>query len=191
MSLLNRDETEHGPVLDDFIAWCYSAHLQLNVAKTKDMTVDFRHNPPPSQTTIIKGQAVEAVWSYKYLGSKIDNKLNFNLNTENISKKGQQRHCLHKMTKFNEDNTILKLFYKSYTESVLTFSMICWYGNLSAKAKAALSKIVKVSGKIIGAQQSSLTDLYNRFVLKKAESILSNYSHHFHSVPFVTFEVTL
>lgn len=45
------------------------------------------------------------------------------------------------------------------------------YGNLSVKAKAALSKIVNSSGKIIGAQQSSLTDLYNRFVCQTVDTL--------------------
>ena len=66
----------------------------------------------------------------------------------------------------------MRIFYKSYIESVLSFSMICWYGNLNVKDKASLAKVVKAGGKIIGAKQSSLADLYNRFVHKKAESIL-------------------
>ena len=74
----------------------------------------------------------------------------------------------------------MRLFYKSYIESVLSFSIICWYGNLNVKDKAALAKIVKVSGKIIGATQSSLTDLYSRFVQKKAESLLSANGHPLH-----------
>ena len=80
--------------------------------------------PPPTQVTSINGQPVEVVGSYKYLGSIIDDRLNFTLNTENICKKGQQRlFCLRKMAKFNVDKTIMRLFYKSYIESVLSFSI--------------------------------------------------------------------
>jgi len=35
----------------------------------------------------------------------------------------------------------------------------------------------KVSSKIIGIQQTKLSELYNRHVLKKAESIMSDSSH--------------
>ena len=166
VSLLNGKESEHGPVLNDFIAWCDSAHLHLNVSKMKDMVIDYRRKSPPTQVTAINGQPVEVVGSYKYLGSIIDDRLNFNLNTENICKKGQQRlSCLRKLAKFNVDKTIMRIFYN--IESVLSFSMLCWYGNLNVKDKASLTKIVKACGKIIGAKQSRLTDLYNRFVQKR------------------------
>ena len=39
----------------------------------------------------------------------------------------------------------------------------------------------KVSSKIIGIQQIKLTELYNRHVLKKAESIMSDSSHPLHA----------
>ena len=32
----------HGAALDDFIDWCDDTNLDLNVGKTKEMTVDFR-----------------------------------------------------------------------------------------------------------------------------------------------------
>ena len=83
----------------------------------------------------------------------------------------------------------MRIFYKSYIESVLSFSMICWYGNLNVKDKASLAKVVKAAGKIIGAKQSSLADLYNRFVHKKAESILSANGHPLHPEEDVTYEV--
>jgi len=70
----------------------------------------------------------------------------------------------------------MTLFYKSNIESVLTFSVICWYGNLTVKAKTALSYIVKVSSKIIGIQECSLTDLYNRQVVRKTKSVISDSS---------------
>ncbi len=110
---------------------------------------------------------------YKDLGSLIDNKLKFVANAEMIGKRAQRLYCLHKLLKFHVDQTLMSLFYKSYTESILTFSIICRYSNLSVKAKNALSRIVKVSSKLLGTEQSSHTDLYNRQVVRKANSILS------------------
>ena len=125
---------------------------------------------------------VEFVETYKYLGSLIDNKLTFISNTEMLCKRGQQRlFCLRKLSKFRVDKTLMTLFYKSYIESVLTFSLICWYGSLTVKAKTALSNIVKVSSKIIGVQQSSLSVLYDRQVVRKANAVISDSSHPLHS----------
>ncbi|CAI5671505.1 unnamed protein product [Oreochromis niloticus] len=36
------DETEYWAVVDSFVTWCEQNHLQLNVAKTKELIVDFR-----------------------------------------------------------------------------------------------------------------------------------------------------
>jgi len=72
---------------------------------------------------------------------------------------------------------LIVLFYKSYIESVLTFSILCWYGSLGVKAKTALVKIVNTSSKILEIQQNHPTDLYNRQVVGKARSILMVTSH--------------
>ncbi len=44
-----------------------------------------------------------------------------------------------------------------------------------------MSRIKKVSSKTLGTEQSSLTDLYNRQVVRKANSILSASDHPLYS----------
>ena len=150
--------------------------------KTKDMIIDFRRNQIDLKRTTIKEQEVDVVESYKYLGCVIDNKLKFNVNVETICKRGQQRlYCLRRLSKFKVDRSLMILFYKSYIESVLTFTMLCWYGILGVKAETALVKIVNTSSKILGVQQSHPTDLYNRQVVRKARSILMVTSHPLYS----------
>lgn len=64
----------------------------MNISKTKDMIIDFRKNRASNQeATVLKGQIVECVDTYKYLGTVIDNKLNFEANCEAVCKKGRQR----------------------------------------------------------------------------------------------------
>ena len=43
--------------------------------------------------------------------------------------------------------------YKSLVESVLTFNIVVWYGNLGVKGKAKLARIVGMAGKTTGAKQ--------------------------------------
>ncbi len=87
------------------------------------MLIDFRHKSSVFQITVIKGQDIEVVEFYKYLGSLMDNKLHFVANAEMIFKRAQQRiYCLFKLS------ILMSLFYKSYIESILICS--CWYGNL-------------------------------------------------------------
>ena len=68
VSLLEDNESGHGPVLDDFVAWCDDAYLQLNPIKTEQMSVEFRRKSPVSTQTSIKGEIKESVESYKYFG---------------------------------------------------------------------------------------------------------------------------
>lgn len=68
ISLLERDETEHGPVLQEFVDWCEASQLELNTSKTKELVFDFRREAPSPTPTLIKGEEIEMVTEYKYLG---------------------------------------------------------------------------------------------------------------------------
>lgn len=80
ISLLQDHEEGYGPVLDNFISWCKDSYLHLNVSMTKDMCIDFRRNPPTTAPTLINGIVVDVVSQYKYLGTILDDKLNFDTN---------------------------------------------------------------------------------------------------------------
>ena len=67
--------------------------------------------------------------------------------------------------------------YKSLVESVLTFNIVVWYGNLDVKGKAKLARIVGMAGKITGAKQDSPSDLYLTAVDRKTARILDDAKH--------------
>jgi len=90
VSLLHENDRGHGPKIEDFVQWCKESHHQLNVSKTKDMYIHFGKTQGYEATTI-NGQLVDQVQSYRYLGTIIDSKLNFQENCEVFCKKGQQR----------------------------------------------------------------------------------------------------
>jgi len=52
------------------------------------------------------------------------------------------------------------MFYKSCIQSVLTFSFICWFGNIAQKDKNNLQRIVNISSEATVLKQSTLTALY-------------------------------
>ena len=178
VSLLQEDEKEHGPALDDFVAWCEESSLELNVSKTKDMIIDFRKSPSFAPPTVIKGADVEMVQTYKYLGVVLDNKLCFEPHVDATSKKVQQRlFFLRKMRTFQVSSEMMTLFYRSFIESVLTFCIVAWFGNLNLTNKNRLGSLVKTAGKISGCQQAGVMSIYNRQVLRKANAILTCPNH--------------
>ena len=75
----------------------------------------------------------------------------------------------------------LLVFYKSCIQSVLTFSFICWFGNVSQKDKNSLQRIVNISSKVTGVTQSTLTALYEKQVVNKATRILADDKHVLHA----------
>lgn len=112
VSLPHNNESGHGPVMKDFISWCDDSFLELNISKTKDMIIDFRMHAPTHDPTTIKGQPVDWVDSYKYLGTVNDSKLTFTRNCKALCKKGHQRlACLRKPSCFYIDKKMLTLFY--------------------------------------------------------------------------------
>jgi len=178
VNLLQGDEQDHGSSVDDFVAWCDESSLELNVSKTKDMVIDFRKStsfPPP---TIMKGADVEMVDSYKYLGVVLDNKLCFQSHVNVTSKKVQQRlFFLRKMRTFHVSSEMMTLFYRSFIESLLTFCIVAWFGNLNLYNKNRLDRLVKTAGKISGSQQADTMSIYTRQVLRKANAILHCPNH--------------
>ena len=175
---LSNSDTVYFDQVQKFCSWCKDNYLDLNVGKTKEMLIDFRKNPPVVPDLLIDGARVERVTEYKYLGTVLDNKLNFAANTNFINKKCQSRiFCLQKLRSLKVSARVLQDFYRCFIESVLTFSFLCWYGNLTVKSKNVLNRVVNVCGKVVGVRQKSLNELYEERVRKKARMIVSDTSH--------------
>ena len=115
VNLLLGDQDDQGPVVPDFVNWCYESYLCLNVSKTKVLAVDFRKESVQPQPTVIHNETVESADHFKYLGMVMDSKLKFSRNRDIIFKKGQQRlHFLRKLRSYNVDKTTLTLSYRCF-----------------------------------------------------------------------------
>ena len=142
------------------------------------MIVDFRTRSDAVPDLFIDGVKVERVNEYKYLGTIVDSKLSFNANTQNIHKKCQTRlYCLQKLRSIGVNGVILGNFYRCFIQSILTFGFLCWYAGMSVENKNVLDRIVKVCGKIVGVQQTSLNVLYESHAVRKASCIEKDIEH--------------
>ena len=70
-----------------------------------------------------------------------------------------------------------EMFYKSCIQSALTFSFMCWFGNVSQKDNNKLQRVANISSKITGFEPSSVTALYETQVLRKANKIVNDRTH--------------
>ena len=75
LGLIRNDETCYRTNVELFTKWCDNNHLQLNPSKTKEIIFDFRKARPQYEPVQIKGDNIEIVQKYKYLGTTLDNKL--------------------------------------------------------------------------------------------------------------------
>ena len=75
------------------------------------------------------------------------------------------------------------LLVTNYTQPsyVLTFSFMCWFGNVSQKDKNKLQRVVNISSKITSLKQSSLNALYEMQVLRKANDMINDNTHILHN----------
>ncbi len=182
VSLLHEQDLGHGPVVEDFISCCDQFSLQLNVNKMKDMVINYRRFSPSPWMTTIKGLDIEIVDTHTYLGVVIYNKLTFQPNALAVCKKVQQRlFFLRKLKYFSVCSSMMSLFYKQFIESVLSFCIVAWFGNLNLSNKNRLGSLVKVACKIISVNQIGPTEIFQNSVVKKAQVILCATDHPLHT----------
>ena len=136
VGLINNDnnETMYFDTVNFVNDWCKDNYLLLNVAKTKELIIDFRKNTPEKLPMTIDGSIVEVVPSYKYLGTHIQNNLKWDSHTKYLTNKVNKRmyfvRCLYKV---NIDNTIISLFYNSIVASVMCYAIVCWWNSCTKK----------------------------------------------------------
>ncbi len=182
VQLLKKEDclAEYFSTVSDLTTWCQNSFLELNVSKTKELCIG-NEQDSLNFPVLVEGEPVEVVTSFKYLGTFLDSTLSFDKNTDMIVRKANQRlYLLRKLKSFNVSQRTLQMVYRSLVESVLTFNLVAWYGNLTVRNKNKLSGIVNTASKIVGCQLLNLADLYRSAVKRKALSICTDPSHPLH-----------
>ncbi|KAI4891324.1 hypothetical protein NFI96_000961 [Prochilodus magdalenae] len=178
----NGQEREYRSLVEDFVEWCTTNHLKLNITKTKEMCIDFRRSRPSQQPISIKGVDVEVVRSYRYLGVHLDERLDWSVNTDMVYKKAQSRlYFLRRLGSFRICQKLLLMFYQSVVASVLFYAVVCWGGSISKRDAGRLDRLVRKAGSVLGLELESLTPLAERRALSKLLHIMDNVHHPLHS----------
>ena len=115
---------------------------------------------------------------YKYLGSVIDNKLDWSANCQALLGRGHKRlYFLRKLNSFGVGPRLLELFYRATVESVLTFNSLCFFGSITERDRARLSKITKTASRLIGRPVNDLNDLFEGKVVRRLAAIQIDPTH--------------
>ena len=176
----NDEDAIYQKQIENFVNWCDKNYLYLNVSKTKKMCIDFRKNQRCPKPVYIKGEAVERVDTYKYLGVVFDSKLNWKENINSVLKKVNSRmYCMRKLRSFGVNSDMLVTFYNAVICSIIMFGSVCWGGNISKLDRGRLEKIVKKkkAGYVVEKPLDSFKSLLEKRLYRKLTQILNDPTH--------------
>ena len=78
-------------IVNQVIEWTYVNRVQLNRDKCKELRISFARNPVELEAVVIHRKEVEVVSNAKLLGLAISANLTWNVNIEEVVKKGSKR----------------------------------------------------------------------------------------------------
>ena len=112
-----------------------------------ELVVDFQAAPTDTELITMKDQSVEAVSTYKYVGSVIDNKLSWMSHT--VLQEGTKENVglLQKLQFFKVDQAIMQLFYHAVIQNVRSVSLISFFSNANTEDTGRLEKITRIAGR--------------------------------------------
>ncbi|KAM9805370.1 uncharacterized protein ACBT44_013282 isoform 1-T2 [Syngnathus typhle] len=172
------DETAYRQEVQRLVHWCSQNHLELNLLKTVEMTVDFRRDPSPLLPLTICSNTILSTDTFKFLGTTISRDLKWTGHIDSVRKKAQQRlYFLRQLKKFNLPRELLKTFYTAIIQSVLCTSITVWFGSASKQDKHRLQRTIRTAEKIIGINLPSIQDLYLSRTRNRARNISTDPSH--------------
>ena len=133
-----------------FVKWCDDHYLLLNIKKTKELILDFRLNDNDHEPIEIKGEPVEIVKEYKYLGVIFDKYLEWHAHAAKVLKSMNQRmYFMRKLHSYQLDTAILSLFFNSCVKSIMCFCLTAWGGNNRENEKRRMNRCLKSAGKML------------------------------------------
>lgn len=122
----NCDCMELQEVLDQFVMWCISSDLHLNVNKCKTITFTRKKSPIVFDYRILD-QSVVRCTSLKDLGVLLDSELTMTYHVDHVvSKARRMLGFIKRFSKEFEDVFVLRTLYVTYVRPILEFASVVW-----------------------------------------------------------------
>ena len=175
--VVSADNLESQKQLDKINAWTVKQKMRLNEKKTKNMIFNFTKKYQFTTKLNVNNVNIEIPQETKLLGTVITEKLTWDRNTEEITKKAYKRmQLLHVAANFTASKKDLKDIYFTFIRSVLEQSAAVWHSSLTNKNRSDLERVQKgairvIMGKHYTSYKNSLKVL-NIDSLEKRREIL-------------------
>jgi Reverse transcriptase (RNA-dependent DNA polymerase) len=134
--------------LNNVVQWLKQNSLIINDSKTKFMLYHIGQQPQKNINVQIDNKPIEQVYDIPFLGTIIDQKLNWNLHVDRLSKKLLSGLYVLKKLVHHRNKELLILAYFALIESHIRYG-ICAWGNSSQKNVARVLKYQKRAIRII------------------------------------------
>jgi hypothetical protein len=108
----------------------------LNASKTTEIAIDYRRRKNLKAPVIFTDQPITLTDYLKLVGTYINDLLKWDINSNHIIKKAQQRlYFLRQLKKYKVKQQLLVQFYTTIIQSILTSSITVWYGNTDSHSE--------------------------------------------------------
>ena len=130
--------------LNEIEEWSKVNKMVINVAKTKEMIVNFQRNTHSTPSLSLNYNIIETVSSVKLLGVYISDDLRWNVHVEYIVKKASQRiYFLIVLKRSGVSPEQLVQIYNSIIRSVLEYAAQVWHISLTKKQSDTIEQVQK------------------------------------------------
>ena len=122
--------------------WSNKNNMQLNIDKTKEMTVYFGHKPLQINPVTLDGQVVDSVQEFKLLGVLINDKLNWKNHLDYVCSKASSRmYLLILLKRAGRPPEDIVRVYTSIVRSVLEYASEVWHPALTKEQTHAIEHL--------------------------------------------------
>jgi hypothetical protein len=136
--------------LNQINEWTQKKKMQLNVKKTKNMIFNFSKKHQFTTKLNVDDANIEMVSETALLGTVITDKLTWDKNTEELTKKGYKRmQLLNAAAAFTNNRQELKDIYLTFVRSIVEQSAVVWQSSLSVRNRKDLERIQKAAVRVI------------------------------------------
>lgn len=131
----------------------------------------------------IGGATVDRVSSFEYLGVYFTEDFSWKMHIDHLVRRGNQRiYYLQRLARFRVSKKVLRTFYTGAVESLLTGSIISWFGSTTDQDQKALTRVVRSAQKSIRTSLPDIKNIYIQRCRTRAKIIIKDFCHPGHNL---------